>query len=161
MSALASATVVTLRPAVAEDRDAILQWRNEPATREASFDTSAIAPEAHAAWFRATLGRPDRKLYVVLADGRACGVVRLDVSGEQATVNIFLAAAQHGRGIGPRALDAAAEVAVREHRLSTLVAEIKLDNAASLAAFARTGFVEVARRDGVVTMNRALGARRE
>lgn len=151
-----SVSAVTLRPAAAEDCDAILQWRNEPATREASFDTSVIAPDAHRPWFLASLRRADRLLYVVSADGSDCGVVRIDTSAGRGTVSIFLAGACHGHGIGPRALDAVAEIAARDLDLSSLTAEIKPENGTSIAAFRRAGFVEIPGRDGAVTMTRAL-----
>jgi RimJ/RimL family protein N-acetyltransferase len=158
VSGLISANVVTLRPVVAEDCDVILRWRNEPATRAASFDTSVIAPVAHRRWLLASLRRADRRLYVVRADGTDCGVVRIDGAAGQGGVSIFLTAACHGRGIGPRALDAAAEIAARDLRLTSLLAEIKPENHPSIAAFRRARFVEGTGRGGVVTLVRTLRA---
>lgn len=131
---------VALRAATAEDCRAVWLWRNDVETRRASFDSSFIEYETHRRWFLESLERPERKIYIVLEDGEACGVVRLDVTARQATVSIFLDRRRQGHGLGPRALDAVADVAGRDLHLNCLLALIKPDNDASLAAFKRAGF---------------------
>jgi UDP-2,4-diacetamido-2,4,6-trideoxy-beta-L-altropyranose hydrolase len=145
---------VALRLARPDDCARVWEWRNDPETRQASFDTARIPLGTHAAWFRESLVRIDRKLYVILAEGRECGSARLDFAGDEALVSIHLAPEYRGRGVGPAALERLAETAFRELELGRLVARVKADNAASLAAFARAGFTRVA--DGaVITLARA------
>ena len=151
----AAPQAVALRPAARADGRAVWRWRNDEATRRASFGSARIAYRDHARWFRDSLARPDRRIHIVLADGRPCGVVRLDVLGSTATVSIFLERRHQGRGIGPRALDALASVARRQPGVRRLLALIRPDNAPSLAAFARAGF-RVSRRARAVTMTRRL-----
>jgi len=149
---------VALRPARLEDCARIWEWRNDPETRQASFDTAPIPLETHEAWFRASLGRVDRRLYVIVAHGRACGSARLDLAGGEAEVSIHLAPEYRGRGVGTAALERLAETAFRELELGRLVARVKANNAASLAAFERAGFTRIV--DGAaVTLARASGAR--
>lgn len=131
---------VALRPATAEDCRAVWLWRNDDETRRASFDSSFIEYERHQRWFLDSLARPERKIYIVLEGGEPSGVVRLDVTARQGTVSIFLDRRRQGQGIGPRALDAVAELAGRDLHLNRLRALIKPDNDASLAAFKRAGF---------------------
>ena len=132
--------MVTLRPAIHEDCQRVWRWRNDEETRRASFDSSPIPFETHERWFLDSLRRPGRKIYLVVAGDRPSGVVRLDVTGCEATVSIHLAPEWRGRGVGPRALEALADVAFGPLGLVRLVARIKADNAASLAAFRRAGF---------------------
>ena len=132
--------VVTLRPATAEDCRQVWRWRNDEQTRRASFDSAPIPLEAHERWFLDSLQSPNRKIYIVVAGDQPSGVARLDVNGGQATVSIHLAPECRGRGVGPRALDALGEVAFGPLGLARLVAEIKVDNAASLRAFIKAGF---------------------
>ncbi len=146
---------VALRAATADDCRMIWKWRNEETTRGASFDSSEIAYETHEAWFRASLARRDRKIFVVVAEAEPCGVVRLDRSGRRAEVSIFLARARHGVGIGPRALRAIARVGIREH-LDALTARTKSGNYPSRAAFRSAGFTEAVEEGGVVTMVKPL-----
>ncbi len=145
---------VALRPARPEDCARIWEWRNDPETRQVSFDAARIPLETHEAWFRASLVRADRKLYVILAEGRECGSARLDFAGGEAEVSIHLAPEYRRRGVGPAALERLAETAFGELELARLVARVKAGNAASLAAFERAGFTRVA--DGaVITLARA------
>ena len=131
---------VTLRPAAAEDCRQIWLWRNDPETRRASFDSSPIPFENHEAWFRASLERQDRKLYVILAEGTESGMVRLDVSGHEAEVSIHLAPEWRFRGVGSAALQALLDLAFGALGLERLVALVKPDNRASLSAFRKAGF---------------------
>ena len=131
---------VTLRPAAAEDCRQIWLWRNEPETRCASFESASIPFETHQAWFHASLGREDRKLYVILAEGTESGVVRLDVSGHEAEVSIHLTPEWRFRGVGSAALQALGDLVFGPLGLERLVARVKPDNQASVAAFERAGF---------------------
>ena len=130
-----------LRPATPEDCEDIWRWRNDEGTRRASLDPSFIDLDAHRRWFLASLASDTRKIYVVVGEGRASGVVRLDLAGRDATVSIFLDPKCQGRGLGPEALRAAGDLARRELGVRRLIAAIKSDNRASLSAFAKAGYV--------------------
>ena len=134
---------VTLRPATLGDCRRIWIWRNDPESRRASFDSDPIPFETHQAWFSASLGREDRKLYVIVAEGKESGVVRLDLSGREAQVSIHLAPEWRFRGVGPAALQAVADLAFGPFGLERLVARVKPDNQASVAAFERAGFTRL------------------
>ncbi len=150
MSAIAA--VVTLRPATADDCRQVWLWRNDEATRRASFDSSEIPLETHEGWFRDSLERRDRRIYIVLADGRPSGVVRLDVRGRQGTVSIHLAPERRGQGLGPAALVSLDRSAWTELDLDAFVAEVKPDNRASIAAFTKAGFRATGLSGPVVTL---------
>ena len=131
---------VALRAARTEDCRRIWLWRNNEETRQASFDSSPIPFERHERWFRESLDRQDRKIYVILVDGRPAGVARLDLDGGQGIVSIHLAPECRGRGVGPAALEALAGLAFGPLALDRLVAAVKPDNLASLVAFETAGF---------------------
>jgi len=69
----AGSALVSLRRAVADDCRRVWLWRNEETTRGASFDSAPIAFETHRRWFDDSLQRPDRHLFIVLADGHETG----------------------------------------------------------------------------------------
>lgn len=135
--------VVRLRRAVAGDCHQVWLWRNDEATRAASFDTAPIPFETHQPWFHQSLQRPDRHLFVVLADEQEAGVVRLDVADAIGTVSIHLAPAWRGRGVGPKALAALEDIAFGPLGLGRMEARVKVENGVSLAAFQKAGFVAV------------------
>ena len=154
-SSRVSATSVTLRPVRPSDRDRILWWRNDPETRRASFDAAEIPLDLHERWFDASLERDNRKMYIVVVQGHPEGVVRLDTAGSAATVSINLAPEWRGRGVGAIALRKLAAISFKELKLRRLVASVKEENLASLAAFKKANFAETRRRDGIVTLQRA------
>ena len=132
---------VTLRPARPEDGSRVWQWRNDPETRRASLDSAPIPLATHEAWFRESLGRHDRRLYIVLEDGQESGVIRLDIRDGEAEVSIHLAPGRRGRGLGTAALRAAATEAFSSLGLERLVAIVKADNHASRKAFLAAAFL--------------------
>lgn len=157
----ASAVLARLRPAKPADCRPIWQWRNDEETRRQSLDSSFIPYEAHERWFAEALASDRRKLYVVLVESpnacvierEAAGVVRLDLDGSRGTVSIHLAPGHRGRGLGTAALRALANLAFEELAMGELVASVKQDNRASLAAFEKAGFA-VEETGAVTTLRR-------
>jgi RimJ/RimL family protein N-acetyltransferase len=154
---VSAALRITLRLAVAGDAEALWRWRNDPVTRRASFDEREVPLEAHARWFEEALGRADRRIYIVEADGAAAGMVRLDLAGGEGAVSINLAAEWRGRGIGAEALRLLAREAFGRLRLARVTALVKADNPGSRAAFERAGF-SVSRDGDPVVLARASDA---
>lgn len=150
--------LVALRAAAEMDCRNVWLWRNDPETRRASLDSAPIPFETHARWFAESLTRPDRKLYIVTAGDRPVGVARLDLDGGGAVVSLHLAPEWRGRKIGPAALRALAELAFGPLGLATVTASIKSDNARSLAAFERAGFVRI-RAGAIIELQRRPDAR--
>ena len=138
-----SSPSVRLRPANAADCQRAWQWRNDPETRAASFESAEIPWDTHRRWFADTLLREDRRLFIVEVNGTPAGTTRLDIVGAEATVSIHLACEWRGRGVGTRAVTALADRAFGVLGVSRLLASVKPDNHASLAAFAHAGFTRV------------------
>jgi len=156
---------VRLRSARAADCRPIWFWRNDEETRRQSLDSSLIPYEVHERWFAQALSSDRRKLYVVLLEipnacvieREAVGVVRLDLDGRRGTVSIHLAPAHRGRGLGTAALRALADLAFDQLAVNELLASVKPDNHASLAAFAKAGFA-IAETGAVTTLRRCRTA---
>ena len=136
----AKALAVSLRPAAATDCQQVWIWRNDPETREASFTSAQIPMDVHERWFSDALHRDERKLFIIVAGAMAVGTARLDIVGGEAAVSIALAREWRGRGVGSSALRVLAELAFGELEIDHLIASVKPDNHASLAAFAKAGF---------------------
>ena len=148
-----SAPAVTLRPALSSDAMTLWRWRNDPQTRAASFSGDAVELAAHERWLQETLGRPDRRLYVAHADGRAVATARLDVQGTDAIVSLTVAPEWRGRGLATHVLRALVAEVFSAPGPRRLVAHVKADNAASHAAFTRAGFALTAGgHDGALTL---------
>jgi RimJ/RimL family protein N-acetyltransferase/SAM-dependent methyltransferase len=133
-----------LRPAEAGDEKRILEWRNNPWIVSLGTNRRPVSPDEHAAWFRSVLGSPNRLLFIIESDeGTPAGTVRLDrESGAAAVLTIYLTRSFTGRGLGPRAIEAACRAAFRDWpAVGRIIARIRADNVPSRKAFERSGFV--------------------
>lgn len=152
------AAVLALRPAGPEDENRLLNWRNDPSTREASFTQGEVAADEHRAWLARKLRDPGCALLIIEEDGRPLGQVRLDrLTADLADISIGLAPEARGRGLGRSALVLTAAEAPRLLGVATLRALVKHDNEQSLRAFRAAGFVEIGEVDGAVELRRQAG----
>jgi RimJ/RimL family protein N-acetyltransferase len=133
--------MLILRTATEQDEQRLLEWRNEAATRAASFTRGAISREDHQRWFRRKLADPDCRLLIAEESGRAVGQVRLDrLDRDVAEISIGLGPESRGRRLGRQALRLAAADAAKELGARRLVARVKPENAPSLAVFRAAGY---------------------
>jgi UDP-2,4-diacetamido-2,4,6-trideoxy-beta-L-altropyranose hydrolase len=132
---------VSLRRATAADSRRLWELRNEETVRRVSFGTEPIPFESHERWFGAR--RADGgTIFLVSAPGAAdAGYVRFDTVDGEAQVSVALAPGARGRGLGPAALRAALVAFRAAGRPEPVVALVRTDNARSLHAFRRAGFV--------------------
>ncbi len=134
---------LTLSPATDDDRDALLAWRNDPETREASVSTAPVSEDDHAKWLRATLASDDRVLWVARSEGARVGQARIDRSREAGDgaweVSITVAPEARGKKLSTPLLSAI-EAPARERGARLLVARIDAKNSKSIATFKRAGY---------------------
>ncbi|ASR33783.1 hypothetical protein BAY61_00920 [Prauserella marina] len=135
---------LTARSATEADAELLLEWRNDPVTRQWSRNTEPVAPADHEAWLRRVLGSPDRLLFVVGAPEGDVGTVRFDRTGESSRtaweVSITLAPSFRGRGMAAGVLAAGERALLAEHDATAVLATVHEDNAASMALFERAGY---------------------
>jgi RimJ/RimL family protein N-acetyltransferase len=135
-------TAIAVRLAVQDDKDDLLAWRNDSAVRAVSRFTELISPEAHARWFESILSDPTRRLLIGSRAGQPVGVVRFDLSGDDAEVSIYLAPSNHGRGEGQALLLAAEHWLTTAHpSVRVIKAEVLGNNIPSHRLFLGNGYV--------------------
>jgi RimJ/RimL family protein N-acetyltransferase len=144
---------VEVRLATAADAALLLSWANDADTRAASFHTTPIAPEEHAAWLARSLALPTRRLFIGMVGEEPVGQVRLDAGdGGEAEVGISIAPERRGHGLGAGLLAAGIEAGRRDTELAVerFVARVRTGNEASIRLFEGAGFVlrETGRCDG-------------
>jgi spore coat polysaccharide biosynthesis predicted glycosyltransferase SpsG/ribosomal protein S18 acetylase RimI-like enzyme len=132
-----------LRPACWSDAELLLDWANEPGTRAASLSEAVISRDEHLHWLEQKLADPDARIWLYAPSGKPEGILRLDRSGDAATVSIAVSPACRGRGVGRAILAAGAERAARAAFVHRLDAWVRNDNPASAALFARAGYAVV------------------
>jgi UDP-2,4-diacetamido-2,4,6-trideoxy-beta-L-altropyranose hydrolase len=151
------AAPLRLRPVQARDSVQLLAWTNDPATRQQSFDPAPVPLAQHEAWLANQLAQPARYL-LLLAEttdtGEPAGLIRFALvtdnelttaSETTATLSYSLAPACRGRGwAAPLLLAGTRAVLAAFPQVARVLGEVKAENVASVRAFRRAGFGEVA-----------------
>lgn len=134
---------VTLRRAILEDCDAIYGWRNAEETRRYIFDQEPIPLEQHRAWYRRTIENSDRVMLIGEVNDKPVGVLRYDLSGDEALISVYLVPGGQGQGVGAELICSGSNW-LRRNRPSIRVikAEIFRVNLASIGAFEQAGYHE-------------------
>ena len=152
--------VLHARPAVLDDAELLLHWRNDPETRRWSRSTGEIDLDAHRRWLAGSLDREDRRLLVVSDLDGPVGTVRWDREAPGWEVSITVAPERRGSGLAIPLLRAGEEaLRARAGAGTPVIAVVHADNAASARLFARAGYVDDEAgldADGFRTLRRTL-----
>jgi RimJ/RimL family protein N-acetyltransferase len=137
---------LVLRKAALGDSRFLWLWRNDETTRRNSRTTDPIPWDHHNAWYTAALKDPRRIILIALEGQAPAGMIRLDQEeADRFTINILVAPASRGRGLGHIVLGAGCEYLRMLHPRAELRATVKADNVPSQRIFEANGF----RRDGL------------
>ncbi|MEO0411043.1 MAG: GNAT family N-acetyltransferase [Pseudomonadota bacterium] len=147
-----AASQISLRRAVLNDAQVLLEWRNDPATRAASLTSHAISPVDHFDWLEKTLRMETRILWIAESQGRAVGTVRLDTAAQRQELSWTVAPDARGAGFGKAMVCAALA-----QTSGTIRARIRPENAPSRAIARACGFTRVYVEGGVETWLFRLG----
>jgi phosphinothricin acetyltransferase len=136
----------TVRPARAEDADAISVIYNEGIADRATLETASRTPEERRTWLAARDAR--HPVVVVEADGAVIGWASLNVFNTRdayrhvADISVYVARASRGKGAGTALLERLVELGgqIGFHKL--VLAGFS-SNGASVALYKRMGFREV------------------
>ncbi|MBI3126008.1 MAG: GNAT family N-acetyltransferase [Candidatus Tectomicrobia bacterium] len=132
---------IRLRPAGPADSRLLWELRNEDSVRRASFHPKAIPIEEHERWFARKMGDARFRAFVAVDPaGKDVGYVRFDLDGEEAEISVAIDKGERGKGYGLAAIRAGSERMLAEGPARRVIALVRRDNPASLAAFERAGY---------------------
>ncbi len=138
-------TALHARLANLADEKRLLDWANDPQTRQNSFNTAPITPEQHRQWFYQKLRHPEQsKIYILETANRLpVGQVRFDWHPEKQVwrINYVLAPAARGNGLGSKVLGMALQKMNQETN-SEIYGEVLAKNQISASIFRRLNFLE-------------------
>uniref|UniRef100_Q01R62 GCN5-related N-acetyltransferase n=1 Tax=Solibacter usitatus (strain Ellin6076) TaxID=234267 RepID=Q01R62_SOLUE len=151
---------VRLRLITEADLDMTLGWRNRDDVRIWFKNSEVISAEQHRTWYARYSIRDDDFVFVVEAHGRPVGqasIYGIDWAENSAELGRFVVAPE-ARGQGYIGL--ACEELVRFCRealnLQCLFLEVKENNCRAIKIYARNGFREEAKAEGMIRMVRSL-----
>lgn len=145
-------TMLSFRPVEWNDRDLLLEWRNDAVTRANSITNTTIASSVHETWLRNSLTDPKRKLMIIEHEHLPIGVLRFDATEDgRVEVSLHLAPASRRKGLGQLALRQCGDLATEWFpQAIEVLAKVKRDNAASRRAFQGAGFEETHESEGII-----------
>ncbi|HEX8429346.1 UDP-2,4-diacetamido-2,4,6-trideoxy-beta-L-altropyranose hydrolase [Hymenobacter sp.] len=132
-----------LRPATPADSHQLFEWTNDPAVRQYSFHPELVLWPEHERWFAARLTDPESLILVVEQPGTGylMGLIRFQVTNQQATLSYSLAAAHRGQGLAPLLLLAGTrQITQKFPAVRQVLGHVQPENLASCKAFARAGY---------------------
>jgi len=143
---------IKLRHATFSDRDILLEWRNNIKVREKSFNSQIISKEEHEKWFSDVLKREDVILLIGLLGKKRVGQIRFNINEKIAKISVNVAPDSIGKGFGPILIVKGSKFLFENTCCEEIIAEIKSDNIASIKAFSKSGFTEIASDDNKISM---------
>lgn len=140
--------MIELRDLRDEDDGRLFHWRRQPDVDRWMSDIAAATPEEHRLWFEDFRADPDRRGWIITAEGEPAGFLTLTGVASRhrrAAWGWYIGeAAARGRGAGRAAQALGLDVAFDALGLEKIVAEVLADNDVALKAQAAAGF----RREG-------------
>lgn len=153
--------MMKLRPATAADAPLLLDWFNSPDNlTNARRTRELVALDQHRRWLSDRLADTCTRIYVVERGERPVGQVRLQLEqGRGYLVDVYVVSAARRQGLAALAVKEAIKRLRKEVPRAVVVAEVRLENAASRRLFAALDFVLVGEAEGFVTYTLAAGAK--
>lgn len=145
---------LTLRKATIQDCDDLYRYRNDPLTREQSFNQQEILYEQHCQWFKKALEDTQRVFYIGQIDkNEKCGVVRFDLQGKFfGEINVIVSPENRGQGIGSQLISQSCRLFFTETKRKLILSRIKKGNNASIKVFQKAGFWELFQYNEVIAL---------
>lgn len=118
----------------------ILDWRNDPVTRMASFSKTEIDLQTHINWFRTRLESPDCFLFILMDDSVCVGQLRIDMVQNIGEISYMIAPDKRGAGYGTRMIELAENISLPN--LKVLTGLVEKSNLPSRKCFLKNGYAE-------------------
>lgn len=152
---------IVLRLMEERDLKTILDWRNRDDARVWFKTSDKLAFDRHLAWYKSYLRKQDDFFFLVEVGGRPvgqCGIYDIDQDAGSAEIGRFLIAPDMaGRGYITRSCAELVRFGTHVLKLPYVFLEVMEQNTRAIGLYARCGFVEESRSDGLVRMGLTRG----
>lgn len=138
---------IKLRSVQEEDCELLWKWSNDPTVRMASFSSDPIPWQEHTAWFNRKVRDPNCIIYMALNEQDIpLGQVRYQIDKSEAVISITIAKDFRGLGYATALIRKASQKFWASYDVHTIHAYIKPSNEASVRAFVKASFNELAQK---------------
>ncbi len=135
---------IDLRLAEEEDCRLLWNWVNDPAVREAAFNTASIPFDDHVEWYEEKLKSSNSYIFIAQdTNSVPIGQIRFDIQGNKVFVDVSVDSKQRGKGFGTAIIRQGAKKIIDRLELNSVHAWVKPENKSSREAFRKSGFNEL------------------
>lgn len=139
-----------LRYATIEDARDVFDWRNDPVTRENSFNKDELDLESHMLWFGKRLGRENTLMYIMMNKDKKVGNIRIDIEGTTGEISYMIAPDARGKGYGKKILALLEQTlsgSEAGEKITALSGSVLKGNKASCRCFLSNGYTQTEEED--------------
>ena len=143
-----------------EDEALLLEWANDPVTRQNAINQKRISEVQHANWFKEKLLDSDRCIiYIVeLPNGDNLGQVRFEKSENKWFIDYSISPIYRRQGLGAALLGSGISALSNIKKGEVIAGYIKSENTTSITIFVRCGFHRTTTQtNGLIYFERILG----
>lgn len=133
--------LLRLRAAQPDDRLLLFNWINEPAVRQFSLNPAPVPLAMHTHWYQHKLTDQNCFIFIAEMQGKPVGMIRFDISNQEAMISYLLDSAYRGQGLGTLLLQkGTAKLRAATTRFRRFSGLVQTHNPASIRAFEKAGF---------------------
>ncbi len=138
-----------LRPVTDADAQLLFDWRNQPHIRAVSLSAAPLDWGQHVAWVARASAQEAGQWWVYSEGGRPLGHVNAQPQADGVwRWGFYIGAPDAPKGAGQRMLARALRALLSRPDCTAIVAEVRAENARSIALHQRLGFQQSGTRDG-------------
>lgn len=131
----------TIREGDLADMEILYNWVNDPEVRQNSFNPLPIGLEVHQIWFKNKLKDTNCLIYIAELNKIPAGMVRFDITAQQATISYLIDQKYRGKGLGTLLLEKGlARLISKKPTIEKAIGFIQETNQASIKAFRKNNF---------------------
>ena len=123
---------IKLRPAIYQDLDPVLSWRNEPTTLINMKMKRLLDFKEHEPWFKKSINDPNCVFLIIEVDHKPIGQLRYNLENYMAKVSINITAKWHGKGVASKAFSLGSAYVLKKGFAKIVFARVLKTNVGSI-----------------------------
>ena len=129
-----------LRPAVMDDAEIVLEWRNDETTRNNSFSKDVISLDVHKKWYKNKLDDNACLMFIMEDENKKVGQLRIDRVDDIGNISCMIAPSSRGLGYGKQMVSMCEAVLPKD--IHVLMCFVEEHNIPSKKCFIDNGYAE-------------------
>lgn len=142
-----------------EEKEEVLEWRNDAEIRKYMLDPHIIKPEEHYSFIDSLRGDKNKVYYLIKEDNEKIGVINLvdiDFKELNATAGMYLNPSLIGSGKGRVLVDTIIEVSINKYHLKKIFLKVLKNNNRAIKLYNKAGFYKIDEKSNFYILERII-----